>query len=193
MRVYTIGHSTRSPEEFAGLLRRHGVEHLIDIRTFPRSRHVAWTNIEQLPGILARFGILHSHLPTLGGLRKPVAHSPNSGWRNASFQGYADHMLTWDFHRGIEELVAIGTVRPSAVMCAEAVPWRCHRSLVADALVVRGIEVLHILDDSLRPHKLTPFAKVQGTTLTYPPAGGLQTRLPGAEDEGAGAMDVEEA
>lgn len=182
MRVYTIGHSTRGVEEFVALLRRHGVEHLIDIRTVPRSLHMPWTNLEKLPGILARSGILHSHLPTLGGLRRPGVGSPNGGWRNKSFQGYADHMLTWDFHRGIEELVAIASVRPTAIMCAEAVPWRCHRNLVADALVVRGVEVLHILDAEAKPHALTPFAKVQGTTITYPSAGGLQTRLPDGEE-----------
>lgn len=177
MRIYALGHSTMEPGEFVALLRRLGVTHLVDVRTVPRSRRVPWTSLDALPGILAADGIAHSHSPGLGGLRKPRPDSPNGAWRNESFRGYADHMQTETFQRALEDLVRLAGRETVAIMCAEAVPWRCHRSLVADALVARGVEVLQVVDGEARPHRVTPFARVRDGQVTYPPAGGQQARL----------------
>lgn len=167
--ILTIGHSTRSIEEFLELLRAHEVELLADVRTVPRSRRNPQFNTDVLSATLAAAGIGYIHLPALGGLRRPRPESPNTGWRNASFRGYADYMQTPAFERAIEELIAAAANTRVAVMCAEAVPWRCHRSLIADALSVRGVPVGHITGKSEPgPHRLTPFARFEGTRITYP-------------------------
>ncbi len=171
VRVRTIGHSTRSIEEFVALLRGAGVSVLTDIRTIPRSAHNPQFNAEVLGDSMRAAGIRYVHLPLLGGLRRARPDSPNSGWHNASFRGFADYMLTDDFEAGLAELRVLAE-DPLAVMCAEAVPWRCHRSLVADALTVRGALVEHIMGGGrLQPHRLTPFACVRGGQLTYPDGG----------------------
>lgn len=167
--VCTIGHATRPIEEFIGLLKENGIGCLLDIRTVPRSRHNPQFNRESLPGSLAAARIEYRHVAGLGGLRHARADSPNKGWRNASFRGYADYMQTPEFAHNVDELAALAQSVPCALMCAEAVPWRCHRSMVADALVVRGIPVEHIMGPHKRkPHTLTPFAQVDGTRITYP-------------------------
>lgn len=178
--VWTIGHSTRSLEALVGLLRAHGIRHLVDIRSVPRSRRNPQFNADALPGPLAGAGIRYTHLPPLGGLRRPRPDSPNTGWGNAGFRGYADHMQTAEFAAALEALRALAAAAPTAVMCAEAVPWRCHRWLLADALVARGEPVAHIVSDAPpRAHALTPSARVEGTRLTYP--GPLQL-FPSDED-----------
>ncbi len=172
-RVYTIGHSTRPLEELITLLHDHGVATLADVRTMPRSRRNPQFNIEELASALPSAGIAYAHLPRLGGLRRGLgADSPNIGWRNASFRAYADYIQTADFVRGLDELHALTAAGPVALMCAEAVPWRCHRSLIADALLVRGT-VPHDIQSRTRalPHKLTPFAEVDGERITYPESG----------------------
>ncbi|MGH2391526.1 MAG: DUF488 family protein [Chloroflexota bacterium] len=169
--IYTIGHSTRSQEEFIDLLRRYGIVTLVDIRVMPRSRHNPQFNCEELERVLPAAGIRYVHLSALGGLRRQSGEeSPNMGWRNASFRAYADYMMTDAFEQGIADLLALAHDGPAAIMCAEAVPWRCHRSLVADALFVRGVVARHIHDARRAdPHHLTPFAHVAGVHLTYPP------------------------
>lgn len=168
--IYSIGHSTRSQQEFIELLQLYEIATLADIRTIPRSRHNPQFNREQLSRATHRAGIQHIHLARLGGLRKSVGDSsPNKGWRNASFRGYADYMLTAEFERGLAELLKLAKDGPVTMMCAEAVPWRCHRSLVSDALLARGVPVLHIAGRSEpSPHKLTPFAVVNDGLVTYP-------------------------
>jgi uncharacterized protein (DUF488 family) len=169
--VFTIGHSTRPIDEFIAMLRAHGVERLLDVRTVPRSRFNPQFDAARLPQSLEEAGIHYTHVPELGGLRKPRPDSPNGGWRNTSFRGYADHMQTEAFTRGLERCLELAAAHRVAVMCAEAVPWRCHRSLIADALIARGIEVREIASATqARPMKLTPFAQVAGTEVTYPPA-----------------------
>ena len=169
MTLYTVGHSTRPIEDFVALLKAHGVEQLIDIRTIPRSRTNPQFNRDTLPKTLKRAGIVYLHMPALGGLRHARPDSPNMGWRNASFRGYADYMQTPEFAKAIAQLIEIGHVKQTAIMCAEAVPWRCHRSLVADALTARSVTVEDILSAKRRsPHKLTPFARVEGTRVWYP-------------------------
>jgi len=170
--VHTIGHSTRPADEFVGLLAAHGIQTLVDVRTIPRSRHNPQYNGDALATTLADHGIAYVHAPELGGLRKPRPDSINLGWRNTSFRGYADYMQTPPFDSAIDALVARAEHDPTAIMCAEAVPWRCHRSLVADALVARGIEAREIVSETrATSHKLTPFARVDGTRVTYPPEG----------------------
>ncbi|PYJ71979.1 MAG: DNA repair protein [Verrucomicrobia bacterium] len=167
--VLTIGHSTRTVEEFIGLLQAHGVSRVIDVRTVPCSRHNPQFNKTSLPGSLKKAGLSYVHLPGLGGLRHAQRDSVNLGWHNASFRGYADYMQTPEFEKNLEELVQLAKQDRIALMCAEAVPWRCHRSLIADALLVRGIRTEDIMSPTRRQvHTLTPFAKVRGTTITYP-------------------------
>lgn len=169
MTIYTVGHSTRPIEDFVALIEGHGVEQLIDIRTIPRSRTNPQFNRDTLPKTLECAGIEYLHMPELGGLRHARPDSPNTAWRNASFRGYADYMQTPEFAAAIARLVEIGQGKQTAIMCAEAVPWRCHRSLVADALTARGVPVEDILSATRRsPHKLTPFAKIEGTRVWYP-------------------------
>jgi uncharacterized protein (DUF488 family) len=167
--VYTIGHSSRSIEEFLALLHQNGVRVLADIRTIPKSRHNPQYWQDALARSLADAGITYRYLPALGGRRRTRPDSINTAWRNASFRGYADYMQTDAFATAVDELVEIAATQPTAIMCAEAVPWRCHRSLVGDALLVRGVEVVDIISaTSVRPHVLTPWAKVDGLTITYP-------------------------
>jgi uncharacterized protein (DUF488 family) len=167
--VLTVGHSTRDLEDFVQLLQAHAVERVADVRTVPRSQRNPQFNRETLPEALRAYGIEYVHLPTLGGLRHPRADSPNRGWRNAGFRGFADYMATPDFALGLDELMELAAQRRTAIMCAEAVPWRCHRSLIADALVARGMPVEHILTENRRtPHTLTSWARVDGTAITYP-------------------------
>jgi uncharacterized protein (DUF488 family) len=156
------------------LLRHYGVVTLVDVRTMPRSRHNPQFNLEELARALPEAGIAYAHLLRLGGLRRGLgAASPNDGWRNASFRAYADYMQTADFAHGLEKLHALTKAGPVALMCAEAVPWRCHRSLIADALTIRGVQVREIWSVSrTEAHKLTPFARVDGLHITYPAPGG---------------------
>jgi uncharacterized protein (DUF488 family) len=167
--VLTIGHSTRAIEEFIHILQAQGVETLVDVRTVPRSRHNPQFERVALLKSLPAAGIAYRHMPALGGLRHAHRDSVNTGWRNASFRGYADYMQTPEFAAALAELIALDRQSRVAIMCAEAVPWRCHRSLIADALTVRGIPVEHIMTAAVRnPHKLTPFAHVEGDRITYP-------------------------
>ena len=167
--VLTIGHSTRTLEEFIGLLQAHRAACVVDVRTVPRSRHNPQFNNAALPRALKEAGLGYVHLPGLGGLRHAKRDSLNAGWRNASFRGYADYMQTPDFEQSLEELTGLAKQERIAIMCAEAVPWRCHRSLIADALLVRGIRTEDIMSPTRRQvHVFTPFAKVRGTTITYP-------------------------
>ena len=167
--VLTIGHSTRPLESFIQLLHGHGVKRVVDVRTVPRSRRNPQFNREALPESLSKAKIRYAHLQELGGLRHPRPDSPNTGWRNASFRGFADYMQTPEFAAGLAKLMELASRTQIAVMCAEAVPWRCHRSLIADALLVRGVRVDHITSATRRQaHKLTPFARVEGTRITYP-------------------------
>lgn len=169
MVVRTIGHSTRAIDEFLEMLKAHSIEELIDIRTVPRSRHNPQFDSGSLNRSLEQAGIAYRHMPGLGGLRKPRPDSINTGWRNASFRGYADYMQTPEFERALEELIVAAGARRVAIMCAEALEWRCHRSLVADALTVRGIDVEHIQSATrVKPHRMTPFAAVTGTAIVYP-------------------------
>ncbi|MFZ0523188.1 MAG: DUF488 domain-containing protein [Candidatus Acidiferrales bacterium] len=167
--IFTVGHSTRPLEEFIELLKAHGVRRVIDIRSIPRSRHNPQFNRETLGPSLRKARIAYMHLKKLGGLRHAKAGSKNLGWHNASFRGFADYMQTPEFQEGLERALKLAATKRSALMCAEAVPWRCHRSLVADSLVVRGVPVEDIMSASrTQPHTLTPFARVRGKQITYP-------------------------
>ncbi len=168
--VFTVGHSTLPIERFIALLHAYGIRRLADVRTVPRSRRNPQFNADALASALRAETIEYVPLPSLGGLRHARKDSPNTGWRNESFRGYADYMQTHAFEEGLDALIRLSREQRTAIMCAEAVPWRCHRSLVADALEVRGIPVVEILSEqSARLHKLTPFARVDGTAITYPP------------------------
>jgi uncharacterized protein (DUF488 family) len=174
--VHTVGFSTRTLEDLLALVRGAGIELVVDVRSFPRSRHTPQWNREALEPGLPAHGIGYRHLPALGGFRKPRPDSPNVGWRNLSFRGYADHMATPAFRAGLLELIELARAAPAAIACTEAVPWRCHRSLVADALTVRGVEVRHLVSAAAPPrrHTLTPFARVgPDGGLTYPAADAL--------------------
>jgi uncharacterized protein (DUF488 family) len=167
--IWTVGHSTRPICEFTDFLRAHEIRLLVDVRTIPRSRHNPHFNTDTLTESLKEAGLGSLHRPALGGLRKARKDSINNGWGNTSFRGYADYMQTDTFERALEELMAFDTRTRTAIMCAEAVPWRCHRLLIADALVTRGWEVRHILSQvKADEHRLTPFAVIDGTTLIYP-------------------------
>ena len=170
--VMTIGHSTRTLDEFIGLLQAHGATCVADVRTVPRSRHNPQFNKTSLPRALRKAGLEYVHMPGLGGLRHAKRDSPNMGWRNTSFRGYADYMQTPEFAQSLAELVRLANQGRIVLMCAEAVPWRCHRSLIADALLVRGIRTEDIMSATRRQvHALTPFAKVRGAAITYPAEG----------------------
>ncbi|MGA7911081.1 MAG: DUF488 domain-containing protein [Candidatus Dormiibacterota bacterium] len=177
-RLLTIGHSTRSLDELVELLHQHGVELLVDVRSVPASRRMPHFARASLERSLPAHRIAYLHMPELGGLRKPNAASINTGWRNVSFRGYADYMQTIEFWRGIDRLMSLPSRRSAhlpvhgevAIMCAEAVPWRCHRSLVSDALTIRGCQVSHITGKAEPArHSLTPFARVENGRITYPP------------------------
>jgi len=167
--VLTIGHSTRPIGEFIKLLLAHEVTRVVDVRTVPRSRHNPQFNRDVLPASLKSAGIGYVHAPALGGLRRTTKESINTGWRNASFRGYADYMQTAEFTDAVETLIRWAKKDRLALMCAEAVPWRCHRSLIADALLARGIDVREIASTTdARAHALTPWARVEGMKVTYP-------------------------
>ena len=167
--VLTIGHSTRTLGEFIALLEAHGVSLIVDVRTVPRSRHKPQFNKDALPGSLKEAGVGYVHMPGLGGLRHAKTDSLNIGWRNASFRGYADYMQTPEFEDQIGNLIQLVKGNRIALMCAEAVPWRCHRSLIGDALTIRGIRTEDIMSlTQRRLHTLTPFALIRGTNVTYP-------------------------
>lgn len=171
-RVYTIGHSTHPIEEFVGMLKANGVERLIDVRTVPKSRHNPQFGESELRASMPGAGIDYQRLPALGGLRHSAAAETtvNGAWRNKSFRSYADYMQTPAFAAGITELIDLARKQTVAIMCAEAVPWRCHRSLVGDALLARGVHVDDIMSPtSTKPHSLTRFAKVDGDQVWYPP------------------------
>jgi uncharacterized protein (DUF488 family) len=168
--VFTVGHSTLPIERFIALLRAFGIERLVDIRTMPRSRHNPQFNNTALAGSLTAAHIEYVHLRALGGLRYARKDSPNTGWRNGGFRGYADYMQSEEFQEALGTLIQLSRQKRVAIMCAEAMPWHCHRSLVADALSVRDVPVVEILSESsYRTHKLTAFAQVEGTQITYPP------------------------
>ena len=167
--VFSVGHSTHSMEDFIALLKAHGVERLVDVRTIPRSRHNPQFDREALAAAVRRAGLGYIHFKALGGLRHTRRDSPNTAWRNLSFRGFADYMQTATFNRAVDRLIRMARPKRIAILCAEAVPWRCHRSLIADALVVRGAAVRHILSPtSAHPHTLTLWAQVRGNRVTYP-------------------------
>lgn len=167
--IYAIGHSTRPLEKLIEILRAHNITLLADIRTIPKSRHNPQFNRESLENELPKVGIQYQHLKELGGLRRAAKDSVNTAWENAGFRGYADYMQTREFASAIQSLMAIAKGERVAIMCAEGNPFRCHRSLVADALTVRGVRVLHISSrKTAKEHRLTPFARVEGTRVTYP-------------------------
>jgi hypothetical protein len=167
--IYTAGHSTRTLDELVGMLKSHGVAGVADVRRFAGSRRLPHFNAENLAIELPKRGLAYLPCPLLGGRRKPQADSTNTGWRNASFRAYADYMQTPDFAEGLQQLMGRAGETPLAMMCAEAVPWRCHRSLIADALIARGWTVIDVMSPTqASPHKLTPFARVDGPRVTYP-------------------------
>ena len=169
--VWTVGHSTRPISDLIGLLHAHSIEQLIDVRTVPRSLHTPQFNQDQLRHSLEHAEIHYLHMPALGGLRHARRDSINTAWRNASFRGYADYMQTPEFDDAVEELIRLAQDCRTVIMCAEAVPWRCHRSLIADALLVRGLDVEEITSET-RTHRrtLTPWSCVSGQRITYPRA-----------------------
>jgi len=176
MGFFTVGHSTRSLEELTALLIEHEVTLLADVRTIPGSRRMPHFSRAALASALPKRGVEYVHLPELGGLRRPRPDSPNTGWRNRSFRGYADYMMEPGFREGLERLIELGRDRRLGIMCAEAVPWRCHRSLIADALLVQGFEVCHILGPgSAQAHVLTPFARIERDRLTYSAAASIDS------------------
>src|SRR6266699_2740587 len=166
--IYTIGHSTRTIEQFIELLKAHDIEELVDVRTIPKSRHNPQFGAEELAASLQQAGIAYKHLAKLGGLRRTSKDSINLGWQNTSFRGFADYMATSEFRKGLDELKALAEKKTIVIMCAEAVPWRCHRSLIADALAVQGWQVLHIQSRKTASlHELTSFLKVEDGKLIY--------------------------
>jgi uncharacterized protein (DUF488 family) len=167
--VYTIGHSTRPVSEFTEVIKAYGIRTVVDIRTIPKSRHNPQFNEDMLKESLRAVSIRYLHATGLGGLRHASKESPNRAWRNASFRGFADYMQTVEFEEALEKLIDMAEKQTTTVMCAEAVPWRCHRSLIGDALLIRGVSVIHIMGmNSAREHTLTPWAKVEGKKITYP-------------------------
>lgn len=181
--LYTVGHSSRTFEEFLKLLKAHGIGRIVDVRTVPKSRRVPWFNKEELAPALNDAKIRYAHLPELGGLRHSKKDSINLGWKNASFRGFADYMATPEFEKGLVKLNEMLPSLKTAVMCAEAVPWRCHRSLIADAETAQGVSVIHLMSPtSTRPHEMTSFAKVDKKSnppkITYPSEEKSQPDLP---------------
>jgi uncharacterized protein (DUF488 family) len=169
MKTFTIGHSNRSFKEFVDLLQLHNIQRVVDIRTIPGSRHNPQFNQESLGSSLQNYGIDYHHMKQLGGFRKASSDSPNKGWRSKGFRGFADYMQTEEFREALEELIGLASQKSAAIMCAEAVPWRCHRSLIADALTVRDVQVEHILGtSSVQVHQLNDMARVSDGKLVYP-------------------------
>jgi uncharacterized protein (DUF488 family) len=167
--VFTIGHSTRTLEEFVELLGVYDVTLLVDVRTVPHSRHNPQFNKETLPSSIKPYGVRYIHMPEIGGLRHPKHDSVNTAWKNSGFRGYADYMQTQEFTDNLLKIISLGRENQLALMCAEALPWRCHRNLISDALVVRHIKVEHIISkESTIKHQLTEFVHVEGTRITYP-------------------------
>jgi uncharacterized protein (DUF488 family) len=167
--VLTIGHSTRTLEEFVQLIEVYGLTLVVDVRAVPRSRHNPQFNKETLPTILKHYGVRYIHMPEIGGLRHPKHESVNTAWKNSGFRGYADYMQTQEFTDSLLKIVALARENRLALMCAEALPWRCHRNLISDALVVRYIKVEHIISkDGVIDHELNSLAQVEGTKITYP-------------------------
>ncbi len=184
--ICTIGHSTRPIDAFIALLRSNGIVRVLDVRTMPRSRHNPQFNREALLTSLDAAQIAYTYLPGLGGLRHARADSPNSGWRNLSFRGYADYMQSAAFAENVQWVATLARTERCVLMCAEAVPWRCHRSMIGDALLVRGLHVEDIIaPNGRRPHVLTAFARVEGTHITYPGPADLprQEDLSGSSDD----------
>lgn len=177
MIVYTIGHSTRSVEKFIELLREHGVRLLWDIRRYPGSRRVPQFGSSALAQALKAVGVRYEHHPELGGRRRASKSGPPSAWRNESFRAYAEYMTTPEFGAALDALIEAASSQPTAIMCAEAVPWRCHRNLVSDALTARGVDVRHILDNKTPRHAITPFAVVRNGVVSYPVPAPEQTNL----------------
>jgi uncharacterized protein (DUF488 family) len=167
-KIYVIGHSTRPIQKFLRILEAHSITMLVDIRTVPKSKHNPQFNSDALKASLAGAGIAYLHLKQLGGLRHPAKNSVNTGWRNLSFRGFADYMQTDEFEVGLDRLIRLGKSKNAAIMCAEGNPFRCHRSLVADALTIRGVQAVHISSEREgKLHTLTPFAKVDGQSIRY--------------------------
>ena len=167
--IFTFGHSTRPFDKFLEILEGFRIEMVADVRTITKSRHNPQFNMPDLKGGLEAHGIGYFHMAGLGGLRHTTIESINTGWKNPSFRGYADYMQTLDFENSLEQLITLAKEKVTAIMCAEAVPWRCHRSLIGDALLIRGFKVEDIMSDrTSTPHKLTSWAKVDGCTITYP-------------------------
>ncbi|MCJ7793336.1 DUF488 domain-containing protein [Candidatus Bathyarchaeota archaeon] len=167
--ILTIGHSTRTLDEFVDLLEAYGVTLVLDVRSVPRSRHNPQFNKETLPSSLKKYGIKYIHMPDIGGLRRPKHDSENLAWQNSTFRGYADYMQTKEFTDNLLKIIALARENCLALMCAEALPWRCHRSLISDALVARHVKVEHIISaTSLINHHLNEMAHVEGTKITYP-------------------------
>jgi uncharacterized protein (DUF488 family) len=167
--LWTIGHSTRPIQEFLKLLTRHGVRHLVDVRAIPFSGRNPQFNQDALSESVEKAEIAYTHIVALGGRRKSRSDSKNTGWRNASFRGYADYMQTPDFQAGMKELAALAIRAPTAIMCAEAVPWRCHRSLIADALVAQGWAVWEIVNEAEpKPHQFPAWARIENGQVSYP-------------------------
>ena len=176
MRLWTIGHSTRTLMELVSLLQTHEIDTVADVRSVPRSKRYPHFTRDALIQSLPESAIAYVHMPGLGGLRSARPDSPNTGWRTDAFRAYADYMMTDDFERHLETLMKLATTTRVGVMCAEADPWRCHRTLVADALVVRDVEVRHIVGGgAVALHRLTAGAVRDGVRLTYPP---VQRELP---------------
>lgn len=180
--LFTIGHSNQPLENFLRLLEAHGIRHLADIRRYPGSRRWPWFGRDALPSSLAERGIAYRHFAVLGGRRSPAKDSPNGAWRVPQFQAYADHMATPEFHAALDGLLALAAEAPTAVMCAEVLPWRCHRNVLSDAVLARGYPVFHILGNgSLKPHALPDFARVDRFAdpprITYPKAEERQVSL----------------
>ncbi len=168
--IFTIGHSTRPVSEFIEIIKAYGIKKVVDVRTIPKSRHNPQFNKDELKESLKVVKIGYLHMKGLGGLRHALKDSPNMGWKNASFRGFADYMQTEEFKEALDNLMSEVQKRATVIMCAEALPWRCHRSLIGDALLTRGIHVIDIMSiTSSRDHTLTPWAKVHGSKITYPP------------------------
>ena len=167
-KLFTIGHSTRTLEQFLGLLQREGVSHLIDVRAFPVSARYPHFSRPNLERTLTDTGSRYTHFPSLGGRRRGRRDSHNTQWRNASFRAYADYMDTREFNEALDDLLHLARLEPTVIMCAEAVPWRCHRSLISDAVVARGVPVYHILDSKTDAHRLTSFGRIdEGGRIRY--------------------------